>query len=161
MLTATLRPIRDGDWPGVLALESAAYRRLGLSEDPDTLRSRAAAGTSFVVEAGGSVAAYLLALPYPYGRIPDLAEPAPVAAGGADLHLHDIVVDAGRRRAGLGGRLVDHLLATARAAAYARVSLVSVADSGAFWTRQGFHPRPEVPVPAGYGPGAAYLTRPL
>lgn len=161
MLTPTVRALRDADWAEVAALEAAAYRDLGLSEDPELLRGRGAAGTSFVLETGGRIAAYLLALPLPYGRFPDLAAPGRVSRSSFNLHLHDIVVDPAHRRGGAGGRLVDHLLTVATAGGYARVSLVAVGDSHPFWTRHGFLERPEVPVTAGYGPGATYMSRTL
>jgi ribosomal protein S18 acetylase RimI-like enzyme len=161
VLTATLRPIRDTDWPGIVALEAAAYAELGLSEDPDQLRCRAAEGTSFVLEAGGAVTGYVLALPYPFGRFPTLGEVAWLPPGPSHLHLHDLVVDPAHRRSGLGSTLAGHLFTVARAYLYDRISLVSVGGSGAFWTRHGFQPRPDVPVTPGYGPGATYMTRPL
>jgi GNAT superfamily N-acetyltransferase len=160
MLTLSLRALDAADWPGVVALESATYAPIALSEDPRVLRSRAGAGTSFVLSLGSSLAGYLLALPYPYGRIPDLTDVSSPSAS-ADLHLHDMAIAAGHRGSGLGSRLAEHLFSAARARSYARVSLVSVGGSGAFWTRHGFLPRPEVPAPAGYGPGATYMSRSL
>lgn len=160
MLTVTIRALDAADWPAVAALESATYAPLGLSEDPRVLRSRAGAGTSFVVALGLSIVGYVLALPYPYRRFPALSDESP-AASSDNLHLHDMAIAAEHRGTGLGGRLAGHLLSVARARSYARVSLVSVGGSGAFWTRHGFHPRPEVPAPAGYGPGAIYMSRPL
>jgi len=161
VLTAAVRPLRDADWPDVVALEAAAYRELGLSESVDGLRSRAGAGTSFVLDAGGSVIGYLLALPYPYGRFPDLAEAGPVPDRTPNLHLHDMVVAAQHRGAGLGSRLAGHLLTVAREHGYERVSLVALYGRDAFWARQGFHLQRSVPPPPGYGPGATYLSRPL
>jgi GNAT superfamily N-acetyltransferase len=155
-----LRPLADTDWPGVAALESAAYRPLGLSEGLDQLRSRAGSGTSFVVSVGDAIAGYVLALPYPYGVVPELASAGSEIAS-PDLHLHDLVIGPAHRRAGLGSRLAGHLLSVARENGFSRVSLVSVGGSGAFWTRHGFDPRPEVPAPAGYGPGATYMSRSL
>ncbi|MEV6845981.1 GNAT family N-acetyltransferase [Actinoplanes sp. NPDC051411] len=163
MLTASIRALSAADWPSVARLESTTYSPLGLSEDPVVLRSRAGAGTSFVLSLESSVAGYLLALPFEYGRFPCLADvstPADAPAA-ADLHLHDMVIAAGHRGAGFGSRLAGHLFSSARAQGYARVSLVSVGGSGAFWTRHGFQPRPEVPAPAGYGPGATYMSRSL
>jgi GNAT superfamily N-acetyltransferase len=155
-----LRPLAEADWPGVAALESATYSPLGLSEDPSLLRSRAGDGTSFVLSLDSGIAGYVLALPCPYGQVPDLAS-ASSESPSADLHLHDLAVAAEHRRSGLGSRLAGHLLSVARERAFSRVSLVSVGGSGAFWTRHGFHPRPEVPAPAGYGPGATYMSRSL
>jgi ornithine decarboxylase len=160
VLTLSLRALSPADWPEVAAIESATYAPLGLSEDPAVLRSRAGAGTSFVLSRGTSLAGYLLALPFPFGRFPSLTA-ASSEASSADLHLHDMAIAAEHRGFGLGSRLAEHLLSVARARSYARVSLVSVGGSGAFWTRHGFQSRPEVPAPAGYGPGASYMSRPL
>jgi predicted N-acetyltransferase YhbS len=155
-----LRSLTEADWPSVQALESVTYAPLGLSEDASVLRSRAGAGTSFVLSLDSGIAGYVLALPYLYGRFPSLSEASDVSSS-ADLHLHDMVVAAEHRGSGLGSRLAGHLFSAARAQDYTRVSLVSVGGSGAFWTRHGFQPRPEVPAPAGYGPGATYMSRSL
>jgi ornithine decarboxylase len=160
VLTASIRALSPADWASVTSLESAAYAPLGLSEDPAVLRSRAGAGTSFVLSLGSSVAGYLLALPFEYGRFPSLADSSTPSASD-DLHLHDMVIAAEHRGSGFGSRLTGHLFSAARAQDYARISLVSVGGSGAFWTRHGFQPRPEVPAPAGYGPGATYMSRSL
>ena len=159
MLTFTVRPVSAADWPGIVALEAATYRDLGLSEDPAHLRGRAGEGTSFVVEAGRDIAGYLLAFPFPYGRYPDLTADGTTVTGPAGLHLHDLVIAPEHRRGGLGSRLVSVLLAAARDVPYARVSLVSVGGSHDFWARHGFRVRPEVPVSDGYGPGATYMSR--
>jgi ornithine decarboxylase len=160
VLTASIRVLSAEDWAGVTALESATYAALGLSEDPSILRSRAGSQTSFVLSLGAAIAGYVLALPWEYGRFPALADRSDIAPS-ADLHLHDMVIAAEHRCSGLGSRLAEHLLSVARAQHYARVSLVSVGGSGAFWSRHGFQPRPEVPAPAGYGPGATYMSRSL
>jgi predicted N-acetyltransferase YhbS len=155
------RPLDATDWPQVAALEAAAYGHLGLSESLDGLRSRAGAGTSFVLDADGTVVGYVLSLSYPYGRCPDLATPEPAQSPAANLHLHDMVVAAERRGTGLGGRLAGHLLTVAQAHGYERVSLVALGGLHAFWARHGFHPQPSVPPPTGYGPGATYMSYPL
>ncbi len=143
------------------ALEAAEYEHLGLSESLAGLRSRAGAGTSFVLDADGAVVGYVLSLPYPYGRVPVLATPQPAPCRAANLHLHDMVVAAEHRGTGLGGRLVAHLLAVARKHGYERVSLVALGGREGFWARQGFQPQPSVPAPTGYGPGATYMSYPL
>jgi ornithine decarboxylase len=162
-----LRPLVPSDWPAIRSIESATYAPLGLSEDPEVHRGRAGAGTSFVLSIGSVLAGYVLALPFEYGRFPALTDVSAASSSPHpdphphDLHLHDLAVAAEHRGSGRGSRLAEHLLSAARAQHYVRVSLVSLGGSGAFWTRHGFLPRPEVPAPAGYGPGATYMSRPL
>ncbi|GAB1692268.1 GNAT family N-acetyltransferase [Krasilnikovia sp. M28-CT-15] len=160
-MTPVLRPIADHDWPGVAALEARTYGPTGLSEDPAHLATRSAPDLSFVLSAAGGIAGYLLALPYPHWRCPDPASPERTTFVSANLHLHDLVIGPRHRHQGLGGRLVRHLVDQARRQRYRTVSLVGVGDSGAFWTAQGFRAHPEITVPAAYGPGARYLSRPL
>ncbi|MFF7551780.1 GNAT family N-acetyltransferase [Streptomyces olivaceus] len=73
--TVRVRLLADRDWDAVVALERDAYSGLGLSEDRAALQSRAAASpdTCFVVDVGPRTAGYVLALPYPPHRYPDLA----------------------------------------------------------------------------------------
>lgn len=72
--TVRVRPLADGDWDAVVTLERDAYTGLGLSEGRAALQSRAAASpdTCFVVDVGARTAGYVLALPYPPHRYPDL-----------------------------------------------------------------------------------------
>ncbi|GIF16354.1 GNAT family N-acetyltransferase [Actinoplanes teichomyceticus] len=156
-----VRPIDAPDWPAIAALESGAYAELGLSESPDALRSRAHPATSFVLDAGGRVGGYLLALPYPPARCPDLSGPEGSGFHGGNLHLHDIVVDAELRGRGWGRRLVRHLVEEAQSRSYDRISLVAIDGTAGFWSARGFRPHPEVEVPASYGPGAVYMSRDL
>jgi predicted N-acetyltransferase YhbS len=154
-----IRALREADWPQVAALEAATYGDLGLSEGLDGLRGRAGPGTSFVLDAGRVVLGYVLALPYPYGRVPELAPAVLVPARARDLHLHDLAVSTPHRGAGLGGRLARRLLAAAREHGYRRVSLVALAGREDFWARRGFRPDPSISPPAGYGAGASYMSR--
>lgn len=164
-----VRRIAEGDWDGIVALESEAYSGLGLSEGPAALRSREAAspGTCAVLDVGSRLAGYLLALPYPALTYPDLErteEPTvptlPTAPpGDPHLHLHDIVIVAELRRRGLAQRLLRHLVLTARAGGYERISLVAVGGSERFWSARGFAVHPEVPSPAGYGANAVYMSQ--
>ena len=160
-MTAIVRRIADQDWPCIVALEAEAYRGCGLSEDPAALASRASGPTSFVLDDGGEITGYLLALPYPHLRCPDLARAEATVFESANLHLHDIVVAGAHRRAGLGGRLVRDLVTAARAQAYEMISLVSVGGSRRFWSAHGFSPYLELALPDGYGPDATYMSRPL
>ena len=156
------RPIADGDWAAIESLESGEYSADGLSEDPAALRSRAdgSPATCFVLDAGDRLAGYLLALPYPAARCPDLSRAELTTYRGTNLHLHDLVVAPGFRGRGRGAGLVRTLTAAAQALGYRRISLVAVHGSTPFWAAQGFRAVPGVVVPAHYGPDAAYLARP-
>ncbi|MGI5336015.1 GNAT family N-acetyltransferase [Streptomyces sp. CA-181903] len=161
-----VRGIAERDWDAVVALEAGAYTALGLSEGRAALRSRADAspGTCFVLDVDARPAGYLLALPYPAFRCPDLTRPE--APGeppdpAANLHLHDIVVAPHLRRRGLGRHLLLHLTRTARARGDERISLVAVGGSEAFWSARGFAAHPDVTLPDGYGPDAVYMSRPV
>ncbi|MFE0179610.1 GNAT family N-acetyltransferase [Streptomyces olivaceus] len=182
--TVRVRPLADRDWDAVVALERDAYSSLGLSEDRAALQSRAAASpdTCFVVDIGPRTAGYVLALPYPPHRYPDLARtedaepparpsgptsptnstsPSSRSGGWGNLHLHDIVVAPGLRRRGLARHLLHHLTGTARARGDERISLVAVGGTEGFWTARGFVAQPGV-VPAGaYGGGAVYMSKPV
>ncbi|GAA2706516.1 GNAT family N-acetyltransferase [Actinoplanes palleronii] len=156
-----VRPIDVHDWPAIGSLESIAYTKGGLSEGPEALRSRAQPETSFVLDTGDRVGGYLLALPYPEFRYPDLHRPEESAVRSSNLHLHDIVIDPGLRGRGWGKRLVRHLTETARSLSYRRISLVSVDGTAGFWSSRGFRPHPQVPLPGAYGPDAVYMSHEL
>ncbi|MFI1675751.1 MULTISPECIES: GNAT family N-acetyltransferase [unclassified Streptomyces] len=156
-----IRRIADGDWPGIVALESRAYAPLGLSEGREALESRAGAspGTCFALDLGRQLAGYLLALPYPESAYPELDGPerGPTLAS-RNLHLHDIVVAEHLRHRGLARHLLRHLMATARAHGYEQISLVAVGGSETFWAGRGFTAHAG-PPPSGYGPTAVYMSR--
>ncbi|KAB7833797.1 GNAT family N-acetyltransferase [Streptomyces mobaraensis] len=170
-----VRGIAERDWDAVVALEAGAYTALGLSEGRAALRSRADASpdTCFVLDVDSRPAGYLLALPYPAFRCPDLTRPEEPREPGepgereepadpaANLHLHDIVVAPHLRRRGLARHLLRHLARTARTRGDERISLVAVGGSEAFWSARGFAAHPDVALPDGYGPQAVYMSRPV
>ncbi|WP_399890907.1 GNAT family N-acetyltransferase [Streptomyces sp. BBFR51] len=161
--TVRVRPLADRDWDAVVALERDAYTGLGLSEGRAALQSRAAASpdTCFVADVGARTAGYVLALPYPPHRYPDLtrAEGAAPALPPGNLHLHDIVVAPGLRRRGLARHLLRHLTTAARARGDERISLVAVGGTERFWSARGFVAEPGV-VPVGeYGGDAVYMSK--
>ncbi|MEU6057334.1 GNAT family N-acetyltransferase [Streptomyces sp. NPDC047097] len=158
-----IRPLAEGDWDAVVAMESSAYSGLGLSEERTALRSRADASptTCFVAEIAEQPAGYLLSLPYPAGRYPDLGQ---VEGGGfhsRNLHLHDIVIASTHRRQGLAHRLLAHLERTARAQGYERISLVAVGGSERFWSARGFTHHADAAAVDAYHEGARYMSRSL
>ncbi|MBY8885181.1 GNAT family N-acetyltransferase [Streptomyces sp. PTM05] len=158
-----MRHVRGGDWDTIVALESAAYTPLGLSEGRAALESRvkASPATCFVLDVGERAAGYLLALPYPMFRYPDLTRAESTVARTGNLHLHDLVVAEDLRGSGLATALLGRLFATARSHEFATVSLVAVGDSAPFWAGRGFTAHPDVAPPEGYGPGARYMSRPV
>ncbi|MFE9408248.1 GNAT family N-acetyltransferase [Streptomyces sp. NPDC006704] len=157
-----IRPLADGDWDAIVALEAGAYARDGLSEGRAALKSRYAPGTCFVVEHEGRVGGYLLALPYPPLSSPDLsraeeAGPLPSAAT-RNLHAHDLVIAEQLRGRGLGPRLLTHLRSVARELGFERISMVAVRGAQVVWAPLGYQPRPEVELPPSYGANAVYMS---
>ncbi|MGW1029993.1 GNAT family N-acetyltransferase [Streptomyces sp. NPDC002577] len=158
-----IRHITDADWDGIVAMESRAYARLGLSEGRAALRSRADASpsTCFVLDVGSRPAGYLLALPYPAFRYPDLdraEETVAPSSATRNLHLHDIVITESLRGTGLAQRLLNHLTLTARSHGHERISLIAVGCSETFWSTRGFTAHPGI-SPGGYGTNAVYMSK--
>ncbi|MFH8383339.1 GNAT family N-acetyltransferase [Kitasatospora sp. NPDC018058] len=164
MTDTRIRPLHEDDWPAVIAAEERAYAASGLSEGGEALRSRhrASPSTCFVLEHAGDFGGYLLALPYPLFRCPDLslAESAGVSRAG-NLHAHDLVIAERARGRGLAHRMLRHLEETGRAAGYRTLSLVAVRGSQVLWTPIGYRARPEIGLPPSYGAEAVYMVKPL
>ncbi|KJK51700.1 hypothetical protein UK23_06215 [Lentzea aerocolonigenes] len=158
-----IRRILDADWKAVAELENLTYAAAGLSEDRAVLeaRGRSAPETCFVLTQHGRTAAYVLALPWPAFRFPDLARHEQITSWSANLHLHDLVVAPDLRGRGLAGKLLRHLTTVARDRDHDRVSLVAVGTSASFWAANGFRPCAAVTVPTGYGTNAVYMSKPI
>ncbi|MGW4023149.1 GNAT family N-acetyltransferase [Streptomyces sp. NPDC005009] len=139
------------------------YAPASLSEGAEALRSRGRASpkTCFVLETGDRVAGYVLALPYPRLRYPDLTRPEERAYDSRNLHLHDLVIADDLRGRGLGSRLLRHLTAVARRSSYERISLVAVGGTAGFWAGHGYRPEPGAELHGGYGDGAVYMSCPV
>ncbi|NYV75193.1 GNAT family N-acetyltransferase [Streptomyces sp. UH6] len=158
-----MRLLREEDWEEVVTLEERAYAASGLSEGEAALRSRhrASPSTCFVLEHAGGIGGYLLALPYPLLRCPDLGLAEEGAREARNLHLHDLVIAEQARGRGLGRRMQQRLEETGRTLRHETLSLVSVQGSRELWSRLGYRARPEVGLPASYGTDALYMTKPL
>ncbi|WP_329325125.1 GNAT family N-acetyltransferase [[Kitasatospora] papulosa] len=158
-----IRLIRARDWYAIVELESAAYAELGLSEGREVLESRAQISpeTCLVLEIDGRAVGYLLALPYPAGRHPDLHKSESTAFASRNLHLHDLVVSRPLRGRGMAQRLLEHVAGTARALGYEQLSLVAVGDSERFWSARGFTVRPGAVTTGGYDSTAVYMSAPV
>ncbi|MFI8091932.1 GNAT family N-acetyltransferase [Streptomyces sp. NPDC086080] len=147
----------------MVALEAEVYAPAALSEGAEALRSRGRASpeTCFVLEHGGRVVGYVLALPYPRYRYPDLTRPEEETFDSRNLHLHDLVIAEGLRGRGLGSRLLRHLGTAAGRLSYERISLIAVGGTEGFWAGHGFRPDPGAELHGSYGDGAVYLSRPV
>ncbi|MEU6551682.1 GNAT family N-acetyltransferase [Streptomyces sp. NPDC046915] len=142
------------------ALEAAAYADCSLSEGQDALesRGRSSPDTCFVLELGGRIAGYVLALPYPRFRYPDLTSPEDTVFRSSNLHLHDLVVAEDLRGRGLGTRLLRRLTATAGASGFEHISLIAVGGMETYWQAHGYRPHREAGPPPGYGSDAVYMS---
>jgi ornithine decarboxylase len=156
-----VRPINTDDWNAIAALEAGAYTASGLSESRAALdsRARSSPATSFVLDAGGRIRGYVLALPYPLFRFPDLARAEDTVFRSSNLHLHDMVVGDEFRGRGWAKRLLRHLTDTAMSSRYKRISLVAVGGTAGFWSAHGYRVHSDIALPAGYGPDAVYMSR--
>ena len=156
-----VRPITPDDWSAIATLEADTYAPSGLSEGRAVLESRGRSSpeTSFVLDTGERIGGYLLALPYPWCRFPDLTRAERTVFRSSNLHLHDVVVGAGLRGRGWARRMLRQLTDTARSFRYERISLVAVGGSAGFWSAQGYRAQPRVALPGGYGPDAVYMSR--
>lgn len=158
-----VRAVGEDDWPRLAALEAEVYAPASLSEGAEALRSRgrASPATCFVLETGDRVAGYVLALPYPRFRYPDLARPEEGTYDSRNLHLHDLVIARDLRGRGLGGRLLRHLTGAAGRLSYERISLIAVGGTEGFWAGHGYRPDPGAELHGRYGDGAVYMSRPV
>ncbi|WP_228044857.1 GNAT family N-acetyltransferase [Streptomyces ferrugineus] len=154
-----IRPVRDGDWPGIAAMEAAAYAGSSLTEGRAALESkgRASPDTCFVLDIEGRVAGYLLSLPYPMFQYPALARYDEAVHDSRNLHLHDMVVAQEQRGRGWGGGLLARLTAAARPR-FQHISLVAVDGMAAFWAAHGYRAHPGVRLPESYGDNAVYMS---
>ncbi|MFE7174062.1 GNAT family N-acetyltransferase [Streptomyces sp. NPDC057616] len=159
MSDSRVRPVREGDWPQLAALEADAYATCGLSEGQAALESkgRASPGTCFVLDLDGRIAGYLLALPYPRFLYPDLAQTDEPVHRARNLHLHDMVVAEDQRGRGWSDRLLTRLTDAANPA-YDHVSLIAVGGMAPFWAARGYRAHPEIRLPQSYGEDAVYMS---
>jgi ribosomal protein S18 acetylase RimI-like enzyme len=165
------------DLPAVLAIQTRCYAA-DLLESAATFAAKLnySSDTCWVASGpDGQLLAYLFAQRAAYLHPPrldsapqDSLAPARKANASSDLnlvlHLHDLAVDRAARGMALGDRLVARAFAAARQAGLARLTLVAVQQSSAFWSRFGFA-APDHPLPpdlaeelASYEADACYLV---
>ncbi|MBV2155882.1 GNAT family N-acetyltransferase [Kitasatospora sp. SUK 42] len=155
-----IRRLADGDWDAVVALEHDAYAADGLSEGREALESRALGSpeTCFVLEQRGTVRGYLLSLPYPPLRCPDLARPEEGAYESGNLHVHDLVIAEDLRGRDVALGFMRHFRERAEELGFERISMVAVRGADILLRLLGYRAHREVEVPASYGRRAVYMS---
>ncbi|MFG2913771.1 GNAT family N-acetyltransferase [Kitasatospora sp. NPDC048298] len=158
-----IRLLADGDWDAVVALEHDAYAADGLSEGREALQSRARSspGTCFVLERRGAVCGYLLSLPYPPLRCPDLDRPEAAAYESRNLHVHDLVIAEELRGREVALGFIRHFRSHAQELGFERISMVAVRGADILLRLLGYRAHREVAVPASYGRRAVYMSMPV
>lgn len=158
-----IRLLTDADWDAVVALEHDAYAADGLSEGREALQSRAAGSpeTCFVLEQHGAVRGYLLSLPYPPLRCPDLSRPEEAVYASDNLHVHDLVIAEDLRGRDVALGFIRHFRERAEELGFERISMVAVRGADILLRLLGYRAHREVAVPACYGRRAVYMSMPV
>ncbi|GAA1940070.1 GNAT family N-acetyltransferase [Kitasatospora viridis] len=158
-----IRQLVDDDWDAVVELEHGAYAADGLSEGREALQSRArySPGTCFVLEQRGTVRGYLLSLPYPPLRCPDLAEAEAAGFESGNLHVHDLVLAEDLRGREVAEDFMGYLRARAVELGFEQLSMVAVRGTDILLRMLGYRAHREVAVPASYGRRAVYMSMPV
>lgn len=159
-----LRSMKPTDLDQVMELQHLAYV-------PEFHESRATfqnklehyPETTWIMESGGLVLAYLFAQPADKGSPPPLNDE--ITHKGElnrdTLHLHDLTVSNRVRGRGFAQVLVQSCLKQGEKQGFNWASLVAVQNSVHFWSRLGFVITPPTKSLESYGQDAAYLIRPL
>lgn len=134
-----LRPMREDDIAGVLAVQSLAYGP-GFLEDEATIRARwqAAPHTAWVAVDELQVCAYLVAYPSRLGKVTLLHGGFDVPAQADCLYLHDLAVSPRAAGRGLAPALLQVAWQAAARLGLGWSALVSVQGSQGFWLRYGY-----------------------
>jgi GNAT superfamily N-acetyltransferase len=107
----------------------------------------------------------VLSHPWLFGAPPALNAPLGSLPERADTYyIHDLAILPLARRIGAASQIVAALEKHARVRGLPTMSLITIAGSAGFWTKQGFAPLelPELGEKlAGYGPEARMMVKPL
>lgn len=168
MTEVVLRPLQVLDVPHVLALQAQCYEAQFLESAQAfeaKLRFAEPYRSSWIATQSETALAYVVALPVCLRTLPALDAPALTPSAGAELlYLHDLAVAPAGRSLGLGRRLAERVEQCARDLGLARIGLIAVQDSLAYWRRQGFAELPSLPAVlqaklASFGPHARWMER--
>ena len=118
----------------------------------------------FILEAASGIGGYCFSHPWTTAEPPDLNRrlgrlpPSP-----SSYFIHDLTLAEDQRRGGAARDLVERLFVVARQLGLARLSLVSVNDTRAFWHRMGFMVTADSDLQGAvrrkYGDGAVAMER--
>lgn len=133
------RPMTSVDLQHVLAIAGAVHPSYPEDSAVFAERLRLYPAGCLICQSAGRVVGYGLSHPWRAGAPPALnallgALPAPAST----YYIHDIALLPEARGDGAGAAVVARLLAQARAAGFATVSLVAVSGTAGFWRRFGF-----------------------
>ena len=154
------RPMVPDDLGAVVALANGLFP--DHYEAPERFAERLRASPAFcrvLAPESGPIRGYLVAYPWPLGRIPSLNRPLERVGDRDALYLHDLGLHPRAAGRGHARAAVADLVTRSEGAA---IALVAVSGSAPFWRALGFH---DAPCPAladtlaGYGADARYLVR--
>lgn len=141
MLLSTIRNATLTDLDAMLGVQTQCYSA-ELIESPDAFAAKLQAYPqwSFVIEANGTLCAYLICLPVADMQLPELnTAQHDTEIRPTQLYLHDLAVSTDARGYNLAQKLVEHAIEAATPY-FSAASLISVQRSQSFWQRQGFEP---------------------
>lgn len=102
---------------------------------------------------------YVLAHPWHRSAPPKLDHPlGAIPADAGTYYLHDLALLPEARGTGAGRAAVGLIVAQARRAGFADISLIAVGNSVPFWSAQGFRPATDGPDRP-YGPASLFMRR--
>lgn len=133
--------MQAGDIDGAVAVARVAFPDHFEARECFVERLALFAQGCFVLASADGVKGYLIAYPWPFGKVPPLNS----LLGGLpkereEFYLHDLAFDPGVRGQGHARPIVERLAGDLRALGGRRIALVSVNDSLAFWRGMGFEP---------------------
>ena len=162
-----IRPLLVADLAQVTRIQEECYRD-ELIESADSFAAKISARPSFcfIAEQHGVAQAYVVALPWIFGKTLELDSASYVAPANADcIYIHDVAVCPAARSSGVAGLLLDTVLDAAGKSNFNQVCLVAVQGAMLYWQRHGF----EIAVLGEeaqqklirYGDGARYMVKVL
>ena len=158
--------IIDDHWSGIMSVQESAYSEV-TPEPLEVLRCKRSITpqSCFVsVSEQGAIEAYVLAHRWAGRNPPSLSQVIDDVSShsSADtLYLHDLAVDQRAQGKGLGLKLFNAVLTSAKSMGVKKISLVAVQGADSFWRRQGFTEDETARICDSYGADAVYMERPV